>query len=317
MESGGPFLSVILVIGPHRKRAQRSLNALCAQTALELMEIIVVDLAPLETPRLEFPVEAHVVYLQRPDIKLWSEGRYQGLLRATAPAVASIEEHAYAAPKWAEALIRAHEGPWAAVGYAFVNANPQTYLSRACFVNDYGPWMHPATGGPTSFVPGHNISYRREVLMSFGEDLEELFALDFSLQDAIRKRALPMCVEPDAIVAHENFFHISQMIGVHIAYSRLLAARRVTIGRWSMARRLLYAVLVPLGTPALSLLRYIRSFAPRRAMWIPALQAIPIFVVTRTLSAPAEAVTYLFGGGDAEMEVMCRWEMMEVRSTID
>ena len=317
MDRVSPAISVLLVVGPLRRRAQRSLNALLAQTALDQMEIVVVDMAPSDKSTLEYAGAAPVKYVRRPDLKLWSEGRYEGLKQAEAPIIASIEDHAYAAPKWAEAVLEAHQGPWAAVGYAFVNANPQTYLSRACLVNDYGPWMHPTGGGSTDFVPGHNISYRRDVLESFGENLKELFALDFSVQAAIRERGLPMYVEPGAIVAHENFTRVRDMIGVHVAYSRLLAGRRVKVGHWSLVRRLVYAALVPLGSPAVAAVRYVRSIAPRRQMWSPALKAIPLFIVTRMFSSLAESISYLFGSGSAELEVMSYWEMNAVRSTAD
>jgi hypothetical protein len=43
--------------------------------------------------------------------------------------VAFIEDHGFPARDGAEKLIEAHVGPWAAVGYAFTNANPKSYLS--------------------------------------------------------------------------------------------------------------------------------------------------------------------------------------------
>ena len=317
MDRVNPAISILLVVGPLRRRAQRSLNALLAQTAIDRMEIVVVDMAPSDKPALEYAQAASVKYVRRPDLKLWSEGRYEGLKLAEAPIIASIEDHAYAAPRWAEALLEAHQGPWAAVGYAFVNANPRTYLSRASLVNDYGPWMHPTGGGPTDFVPGHNISYRRDVLESFGKDLKDLYALDFSVQAAIRERGLPMYVEPRAIVAHENFTRIRQIIGVNVAYGRLFAGQRMRVERWSFAWRLLYAALVPLGSPAVSAFRYVRSMAPRPEMRAPAIKASPLFIVTRLFSGVAESIGYLFGSGAAEREVMGYWEMKVVRSTVD
>ena len=265
------------------------------------MEIVVVDLAPGDKPALEYDEAAPVKYLRRPHLALWSEARYEAYQHSTGPIVASIEDHAYAAPNWAEAVIEAHQGPqgpWAAVGFAFVNANPETYRSRACLIKDYGPWMHPTKGGPTGFVPGHNISYRRDVLESFGDELEDLFALDFTLQAAIRRRGAPMYVEPRAIVAHENFVRISQMIRVQVAYNRLLAGRRMKVEEWSAGRRLLYAALTPFGSPAIACYRYVKSFAPRPTLWLDALKATPIIVASFAICGFAESFSYLFGDGD-------------------
>jgi hypothetical protein len=181
-------------------------------------------------------------------------------------------------------------------------------------LKDYGAWMHPTSGGETNYVPGHNVSYRRDVLLSFGAELEELYALDFTMQDAIRKRGLRMYLDPRAVVAHENFMKIHQMIGVHVAYHRLLAARRMRVQKWSLGRRLLYAALIPVGAPAIATYRYVKSFAPRRPLWMPALKALPIFLLTHSIAGPAEAISYLLGAGGAEHEVMNRWELMTVRS---
>ena len=317
MNRANAAISVLLVVGSLRKRAQRSLNALLAQTALDQMEIVVVDVAPRDKPELEYGEDAAVKYLRRPHLSLWSEARYEAYQHSTGPIVASVEDHAYAAPNWAEAVIEAYQGSWAAVGYAFVNANPRTYRSRACLIKDYGPWMHPTGGGPTGFVPGHNISYRRDVLESFGDELKDLFALDFTMQAAIRRRGLPMYVEPRAIVAHENFVRISQMIRVQVAYSRLLAGRRMKIEGWSPGRRLLYAALTPFGSPAIACCRYVKSFAPRRTLWLAALKATPIVVVSFACCGFAESFSYLFGDGSAEQEVMTYWELKAVRSTVD
>ena len=60
---------------------------------------------------------------------------------AHAPIVALAEDHCFPEPGWADALIRAHQGPWAVVGPVVRNANPATIVSWCDFVIGYGPWM--------------------------------------------------------------------------------------------------------------------------------------------------------------------------------
>ena len=126
MSNNSPLLSAIVVVGPCRKRAQRVVNALCAQTAIDSMEIIVLDLGSTGTPKLITSARIQVVYLARPEMGLWSRARCEGFRHARAPIVAFIEDHCYPARDWAAALIDAHQSPWVAVGYAFTNAKPQT-----------------------------------------------------------------------------------------------------------------------------------------------------------------------------------------------
>src|SRR5690348_3856265 len=132
-----PELSVILVVGERRERSQGALNALCAQTAIDRMEIVVLDIAG-DAPRLTCPATVSLTYLVEPHHETLGGSRYAAFRHATAPIAAFVEDHAIARRDWAESLIRAHAGGWAAVGYAFENSNPQTYLSRSCMVNDYG-----------------------------------------------------------------------------------------------------------------------------------------------------------------------------------
>jgi hypothetical protein len=68
----------------------------------------------------------------------------------------------------AEALIRAHEGPWAVIVPGFGNANPNGPLSWAIFLLDYGRWLAGLPAGEIRLAPTHNSSYKREVLLSIG-----------------------------------------------------------------------------------------------------------------------------------------------------
>ena len=55
-----------------------------------------------------------------------------------------IEDHSYPEPEWAEALLRAHAGPWTVVGPAVANANPDYTASWVNYVLSYGGFAPPA-----------------------------------------------------------------------------------------------------------------------------------------------------------------------------
>lgn len=272
------------------------------------MEIIIIDMAPLDTPRLHTRDGLRVVYLSRPHAALWSEARLEGLRTATAPVVAFIEDHCFPAPTWAEVLIDAHKASWAAVGYAFVNANPGTYMSRGSMVNDYGFWMHPARSGPATFLPGSNVSYKRDVLLSFGDRLAFLLTPDFNLQESLLNRGIPMCIEPRALAAHQNFRDLPSLMRANYALARLLAARRVRAHSWSLARRVFYLVVTPVSAPALGVLRLLLGLRGRGSLIPVVLAGLPIYTITHAWSAWGEAIGYLFGQGGAE-EDLHRWEL--------
>lgn len=308
MNNNLPLLSAIVVVGPCRTRAQRVINALGAQTVVESIEIIVVDLAPRGTPSLHASPNTHVTYLSRSEVALWSRARFEAIQHARAPVVAFIEDHCFPARDWAAALIETHKSSWVAVGYAFTNANPQTYLGRGGMVNDYGLWLHPAQGGAAALLPGNNVSYKRDVLLSFGNELEKLLTPDFNLQEILRERGLPMCIEPKALAAHQNFTRLAPLMCANYAYARLLAGRRSQIQAWSWVRRVLYGLLTPVSAPTLGTLRLLLSLRGRRSLVPMVLAGLPVYTLTHLWSAVGEAVGYLFGEGTAEHELN-RWEI--------
>lgn len=303
-----PELSAVVVVGPCRRRAQRVVDALCTQTAIERMEVIVVDLAEAAVPALTTPPAANVKYIRKPGLQFWTTGRCMGLREASAPIVAFTEDHCFPARDWAAALIEAHQGPWVAVGYAFVNANPQTYRSRASMVNDYGFWLHPANPGPMKFMPGNNISYKRDVLLQYGDDLEMLLTPDFNLQQRFLREGKLMCIEPKAVSAHLNFEQVLPLMYANYAYARMLAARRVSAQGWSRGRQVFQAILTPVVGPVFGTVRLVRSLRGREELIPPVLAGLPIYFITHAWSAIGEAMGYAFGEGTSEHDLN-RWEI--------
>jgi hypothetical protein len=148
-----PRLSAVLVAGLQRRRAQRVLDALAVQTVAGSIEVIVVDLGDDRLPRLAVAPALKHVYAKRPAIKRWGAARAEGVRLASADVIGFIEDHCFPDPDWAERLIEAYRDSWAAVGYAFTNANPRTFVSRASLLARYGRFVHPTHPAPRLWSP--------------------------------------------------------------------------------------------------------------------------------------------------------------------
>src|SRR6185295_2735830 len=107
-------LSVVLVAGSRRERAQRVVDGVAAQTAIDDIELIIVDLAPEEIPRFKVPERLRSVYVRRPGISGWGAARSAGVRAANGEVVAFIEDHCLPEPDWASILIEAHRNGWGA-----------------------------------------------------------------------------------------------------------------------------------------------------------------------------------------------------------
>jgi glycosyltransferase involved in cell wall biosynthesis len=312
MGPDAPRLSVVLIAGLQRSRAQRVLDALAAQTVAGSIEVVVVDLSDGGRARLDVAPALRHVYANRPAIKRWGAARAEGVRLASGDVVGFIEDHCFPAPDWAEMLIEAYRGPWAAVGYAFTNANPGTYVSRCSLLARYGLFVHPTRPGRAPIVSGNNVSYRRELLLSFGAELDGLLTIDFNLQEVLGKRDLPLLVEARARAAHQNFSRYASDSITGYWYCRLLAARRAETQSWSTMRRLVHGFGAPLGSPAIRLTRFLLGLRGRRELWPDAAAAVPLIVGWYLTDALGESLGYLLGAGQAEQQAL-RWELDEAR----
>jgi len=278
------------------------------------MEIIIVDLAPEGVPTLTAGTEVTVVYLSRPQIKRWGRARLEAVRASRAPIMAFIEDHCFPARNWAETLIEAHAGPWAGVGYAFTNANPKSYLSRASMLARYGLFTHPARRGPARFISGNNVSYKRDILIGLGERLETLLEIDFNLQEELIRQERSMFVEARALAAHQNYTSLAGECRAGQPYCRLLAAHRARVNAWGAPRRVFYGILTPIGAPAIRLARLIGSLHGRRTLWRTFVAGLPVITFMYLSDAIGESAGYLWGIGDAEREVL-RYELETERDT--
>ncbi|MFC2069371.1 hypothetical protein ACFLTP_10265, partial [Chloroflexota bacterium] len=146
--------------------------------------------------------------------------------------------------KWAEVLIAAHSEPWAAVGPSMCNSNPETMLSWADFYQAYGAWAIPISSGSVRLLPGHNSSYKRDILLSFGDQLESLMEAENILHRYLKAKGYELLLESRTCTSHLNFGTWSSWLP-----KRYYTGRQVSStwsNKWSWPRRLMFTVASPL-----------------------------------------------------------------------
>jgi hypothetical protein len=211
-----------------------------------------------------------------------------------------LEDHCFPATTWAEALIDAHRGPWAAVGYSFTNANPASYVSRASFVVDYGVWAGHAPSGEAGLLQSNNISYKRDLLLALDAPLEELLETDWNVQHALRAGGHRLYLEGRASASHHNFTRVREMLAENFAHCRAIASERRRREDWPRWRSAAQGIATPLVAPPIRLARLVRSVGGRRAMRGDLIRAMPLIAVAYPYAAVGEALGYLLGLGEAD-----------------
>src|SRR5512139_3991961 len=167
-------MSVVLVTPRRYDAIRKTMEHLAAQTVLDQLEIVIVapSAATLDLDAADLTAFGRIRVVEVGEITSTGRAVAAGVREASAPVVTYAEEHAYPAADWAEALIKAHRQPWAAVGVAIANANPGNMISWASLFTDFGPWVEPAEAGEISQLPWHHTSYKRAVLLEYGPKLE-------------------------------------------------------------------------------------------------------------------------------------------------
>lgn len=297
--AAGPELTAAVVIGAERARAGRSLAALLAQTAADRIEIVCVDLAPHAAPIPETASPA-VRYIAAPECVYMETGMVRCLEAARAPVVAFIEDHSYAAPEWAEGVIRSFERHPDAVlvNYAFTHAGEDTYLNRAFLVCEYGPWMTPARTRLVAIPACNNIAYRRAALEPYRDDLEGWLAMAPSLHERMLRAGGAAWLAPDAIVAHEGWTSLWRGCWANGVMKRMFGGYRGAREGWSRPRRWAYGAGMA-AAPALHLARLAWSLRDRPTLWGAFVAALPVSLVVYSWASFQEALGYVAGPGNS------------------
>jgi len=236
MRAGAPEISFVLLTDTYAT-IRNVLSHLRRQSARDRLELVIVT-PSREELELEDGVCSglHSVQIVESELESIPRARATGIQAARAPIVVLGETHCYPEPEYAEALIEAHRGPWAVVGPAMLNANPESLLSWAGIFLDYGPWVECKERGPMADVPSHNGSYKRSVLLEYGPRLEEMLESDTVLNADLLSKGNALYLESRARTSHLNVSQFDVWIAERLLAGRAFAASRARI--WPRGRRL-------------------------------------------------------------------------------
>lgn len=299
-----PALSVVIATPDRYETIRKTIGYLRRQTVHRQLEIVIVapHRASLALDESELQPFHGFRVVEVGPIDAVGRANAAGIRRAGAAFVALAEDHAYPDPEWAAALIERHREPWAAVGPVLRNANPDSRVSWADFLIGYAPWVDSSPGGEVSHLPGHNGSYKREILLGYGERLEAMLEAETVLHWDLRGKGFRLYLEAAAKVAHTNFARPSSWMASQFYCGRMFAATRAQGSHWSAWRRLLYAAAAPL-IPLVRLSRLLPVLRRvRRHENVPR-GVLAALILGLGLDGVGQFLGYLLGAGGAKERV--------------
>jgi hypothetical protein len=294
----GPSMSVVIVTPDCYETIRRTIRHVAAQTIASRLELIIVAPSRRDLGLVEDDVKGFhsCRVVEVCEVRAMSAARATGIREATAPVVTLAEDHCYPEPGWAEAILKAHEQPWAGVAPAMTNANPQSVTSWVQLFMTYGRWVEPKAAGAISDIPGHNGAYKRSVLMEYGPRLAAMLEVEPLMHRDLQAQGHRLCIEPAAVVRHLNITRLRPLFIDHFYFGRKFAAGRAEA--WSWARRALYAAAVPaiLATYLRDHLREMHR-AGRLGQFIP--RGLPILFFCLAARGAGEFLGFALGAGAA------------------
>ena len=294
-----PELSVIVVFARRFAVLRRTLAHLRAQTIADRIELIVVapsqeamrELQPRDTAGLHSVCVRVIGEITNVD-----KAGARGIVEASAPVIAFIEDHAFPAPNWAATLVDTHREPWGVVGTAIVNGNPRTGWSWANHLVTYAPWPTHGQRGEASSVSRHNSSFKREALRALGGSLLPAFGRDGALLKDLQRASYRIYLDTRTSVAHVNPSRALTTLALRFNAGRLFAGKRAKAGKWGWVKRAVYAV----ASPLYPLIRFRQIWGqalghPSHRSLLP--RVLPALSGALIADAVGQAVGYLTGAG--------------------
>lgn len=298
VEATRPAMSVVVITPDRYGTIRRTIRHLRAQKVCGSLEVVLVAPSLRELCLDESEMEKFLQYkvVEVGAVSSTARARVAGALESSAPIVAFAEDHAFPAPGWAAALIDRHREEWAAVGPVMTNANPRSITSWANLLIEYAQWLDPTEGGEREHLPGHNCSYKRDILLEYGDRLEAMLDAESILHWDLRARGHKLYLEERARTFHQNFSVQSPSLALRFNGGRLFASSRARY--WPIWRRALFTSAAPL-IPAVRCLRITRElFRPGRPRHLlPRL--LPALIVGLVFDGAGEMAGYALGPGRA------------------
>ena len=308
-EKAIPRLSVILATDNY-DRVKVVIDALSRQTIADAIELVLVTDSPEELRRRTANLDGfHSVVVTPGRIVPLGVARAAGVRAASAPYVFIAETHAYPDPDLAEKLVEKLGEGWSLVVPGLRNSNPRNGISWGGFLGDYGAWSRALPAGEIQRAPAHNTAFRRDVLLEFGDGLEQAFGFGDDLYQGMKTRGHRSWFEPSPGVEHVNIERFGDWYRERFLSGTVIGGARAK--DWSWRRRLLYIGASPL-IPFVLLSR-IRRGVREVAKYedLPA-GTIPAIVAGVFLKIAGEVSAYAFGPNEKQLEKMTGYEIRKL-----
>jgi hypothetical protein len=234
----------------------------------------------------------------------------EGIRAAKAPVAVLTQDHAFMDENWAEILIEDHKQDWAVVGPHVCNANPVSMVSWADFYISYGEWASPVETGIKPHLPGHNSSYKVDILRKFDWELENAMEGESFFHRRLHGLGYRLLLDSRICLLHLNYETWRGWLPKRYYQGRQFAAAWSQY--WNRKRRFLYIAASP-AVPFLRLWRAWRNIRRGKSIKF-LLRLTPYLLIGLIAESCGHVLGYCLGRGDC-VEKINAFEFDRIRHT--
>jgi cellulose synthase/poly-beta-1,6-N-acetylglucosamine synthase-like glycosyltransferase len=299
--NANPYITIVFPVGIQRERAEIALAKILDQKDIGIAEVMVIDTAFEKYHPLQSSNHPSVKTISANGTLSFSGLRTKAVENANGEVIAFVEDHAYVTSEWLECLISGFHAGHGGVGGSPENLNPGVGISDLTHVINFG--FFPTIAQPQTFtmLPGNNSAYRKDLLLSFGDLLPELFASEVILNWLMIEKGYTLLLDPRACFQHLNETAVSKLKVGYYNVSLCFGETRAKLYKWPWWRRLAQLSITPL-VPFARFLKHLMFFQRNKPENVPILLRYSgIFLYAQFLAAIGLAIGCIFGAGDAEV----------------
>jgi hypothetical protein len=178
------------------------------------------------------------------------------------------------------------------------NANPATIWSWATLLPSYGYWVKPNHFGQTDRLMRLNVSYKRDLVLRYGDELDRLFGRGGDLQGRIQADGGNFYLTDRSSIAHLNPSRFFPAFDLLVKAGRLYASGQAARKGWAFPIRFVAALCTPLF-PAVRFVRRYKKISGGGLFEGQRTKLYVAFYVGLAIRALGNAMGYLLGPGRA------------------
>ncbi len=236
-----PDVSIIVVIGNKRKRAETCFKKILNQENIDRAELVIVDANTIGAPKILID-KKDVVYLQMAREAI-GDLKYSALKAAKGYWVSFVEEHVRVHDGWLNSILDIDKVKYKGMSGEIHNANPDEKLSNILHYCNYYRWLPPTTRRDAKLMVGHNATYSREAVLSFGDRVPILIQNEILLLNELTRQGGKFLIDPNNRISHINESSFSEITNSYFYWHACLGTSILIEERPNLLKRIFQSLL--------------------------------------------------------------------------